>query len=260
MQRTIVTIMLFLVLIACQEDRGGVTQNAGFLSLTINENQKFDPNAEHGQIKGYRVTVSGDALGTPLINYYPAGTATARFDGFAHGLTVEVTVEVINDNGTVVRRGRSGNMVIQGGRDNPATIAINNVPIFANVHNGAMVNAERFVPKIFAPGGINFELSDTFGDSTRMLQDEVTGEATFSVSADDDSVLPVYIPRLTAGEHSLSVRDPHSGESSSITVNVKDGGRKAVLTTTAGAYVGSLASRSTGSMSNLLFYYTLLAE
>ena len=168
-------------------------------------------------------------------------------------------VEAINDNDSVVRRGTSQEIVIRGGEDNPANIAINNVPIFANVRDGATVNAGRFVPKVFAPG-ITFELSDTVLGETNLLQDVTTNEASFSVSVDDASVKPIYIARLDAGEHQLTVRDPRSGESTSITMTVLDSQKHKVLPSTAGAYVGSPSSRGTESLSNMLLYYSLTTK
>lgn len=263
MKRLLIIVFLIFVLNGCGSNKNGsnVSGNQGYLYLQFSENQSFNPDIDHGQIDKFKVSITGDSLANPIVNYFPYDTEKAEFDGFEDGSSINVMVEAINYNEYVVRRGYSEEIQIQAGTDNPATVSINNVPIFANVKSGGTVKLNRFVPKIFAPGEIQFEIIDTFNGEDEKLEDQVSGDVSFSInSSDEDSVKPVYISFLSTGTHQLKVRDIDTGETTTITINAEEASDLPALATTAGGYVGSMMSTDIFVPSNMPYYFDLMME
>lgn len=260
MKQSLIIIFMSVLFTAC--GGGSTGQGAqGFLALQFEARNEFDPNAEPGVIDNFKITVTGDGLDQAIVKYYPADTETVQFDGFPNGSTVEVKVEAINQNGFVIRRGYSDPVSIRQNQASQATVAIYNVPIFTNVKPGGYVNVNRFVPRVFAPGEINFQLSDTIGEVTTSLSDALTGEVTLSVSESlfADSTRPVHIGALSVGEHILSVQAPDTFEATYVTVNGYQSPTDKVLTTTAGAFFG-VPGRAGASGSSFGEYILLMVE
>jgi hypothetical protein len=242
--------------VACRENGSG---DVGTVSLNVRYAQSFDPNAVHGDVVEYRVTVSSTGLAEPIFKVFPAGTPSATFDGFAGGTELAVLVEYVNEDGLVVRRGRAESVIIRSGTDTPADVTVNNVPIFTNVRDGATVASDRFVPRVFAPG-ISFEIEDGFDGAINVLPDVTSGEVSFSIA--DGGTVPVMavrIPKLPSGAHGLTVRDPLTGESSYVSIRVVERGAKPALATTAGGYAGSLLGEGDAKTFNLARYFKILA-
>lgn len=253
----IVSIILFT---ACgsSSDVSGLfnSDNPGYLSLGFTQAQDFNPNADHGQISKYKLTISGSSLDTPIERYYPVGTKDVTFEGFPGGSTLRVKIEAINVNDICVRRGLSEDILIKGGQYVSSNITINNVPIFANVRDGATVYNNRFAPKVFAPGEITFQLSDLYNGSNSVIVDQITNESLFSISSDISySVTNINAPTLSVGSHELEVEDPDTNESSNIKITVLDGTKQKGLPTTAGNYVGSLMNFNTDLANNFVMYH-----
>jgi hypothetical protein len=262
MKIIIILIITFLFLPACGGGSGSENSaNQGFLALEFKERNEFNPDAEPGIIDNFKITVTGSSLDAPIVKYYSADTDTVQFDGFPDGATVEVKVEAINQNGFVVRRGYSDPVTITVNQTSQAQVEIFNVPIFTNVKPGGYVNVNRFVPKIFAPGEINFQLSDTIGEITTSLSDTLTGDVTLSVSESqyNESTRPVFISSLSVGEHVLSVADPDTKEATDITVTGYQSPTNKVLTTTAGSHFGVMG-RAGSNGSNMETYLQQLVE
>lgn len=239
----------------------GQKSTQGYLQLFLTANQEFNPNIDHGVVQYYKVTIVSQNQPQPLVQYFRAGTEKAEFLGFPHGDVLQVTIDIVNANGMVVRRGRSQEIVIQKGQILPVEIFVNNVPIFANVKNGATVIHNRFLPKIFAPGEITFQLEDEFSNQVYLLQDEFSQDFSFSISTDiPTSIRPIFIKTLEPGFHGLTVEDPATEERTEIEIQVVAGTNRKVLPTTAGAYVGSMVSFGQNLRSSLWEYHQKLVE
>jgi hypothetical protein len=241
-----ILMVILMVWIASCSGKGAT--GSAMVSLSLRTAQSFNSTVVHGEITRYRVTVTGGNLSAPLVKYFDKTAKEARFDGFPLGTDVYVIVEYLNVNGVVVRRGRSEAVHIQKGNTTPVEITVNNVPIFANVKDGAIVANDRFVPKVFAPGGIPFQITDNFNGSANVMSDDTNALTTLSVSADEStSVMPFHVSLLTTGTHELSVKDPVTGESTTVKVIMVESDRKKALATTAGGNVGSLMSKDKAS-------------
>lgn len=252
--------ILFMILSACNEnhsDLNGIfnSSNPGYLALGFTSTQSFNPNTEHGRIKTYRLTLASSALETPIIKYFDANTKEAAFEGFPDASHLSILIEALNANNVCVRRGRSDNITIKGGQTASALVTIANVPIFANVRDGAIVYNNRFVPKVFAPGAITFSVTDSFADRQAALADTATGETQFSISeGDETSVKIIYTETLEPGDHQLTAVDTDTEESSTVNITVRDGSEARALTTSAGGYVGTSANDNNHFVNNMIVY------
>lgn len=254
--RSVIGMSLAFLFAGCLGTGSATNEAVGYAALSLHAAQDFNPNVVHGEISEYKVTIAGEALPSPLVRYYPAGTSEARLEGLPAGSFVTVTVEYLNVNGLVVRRGYSGNVAIRGGAVTPVEITLNNVPIFANVGDGAVVRSDRFVPTIFAPGEITVQISDEFNGEDSVLTDSVSGEASLSVSVDDSSSLLTFRPStLSSGIHELTVQDLETGEASTITVTVLPANGAQELVTTAGGLTGLPMSSDPSEGLNAAVYY-----
>jgi len=259
MKQFIHILILATLIVSCGSGSG--KSNPGQLYLRFVENHEFNPNADHGRIEKFKVTITGDDLESSIVQTFPYGTDRVEFDNFAGGSTVQVLIEAINPNSYVIRRGRSEDIFIKGGQANEAIVSINNVPVYANVKDGSLVNANRFVPKIFAPGGLEFEMLDAFNGSENVLTDQVTNESVFSVSADtDSSVRTIYTPFFSEGSHQLMVQDTDTGEATTISLTVYQPDRRPVLHTTAGGFVGSQKVSQGPDLTNIIHFYQFESE
>ncbi len=236
--------------------------NEGYFSLKFVEKDDFNATASPGVIDNFKITVTCSDRGTPIIQYYSADTEEVQFDGFADGVVVTITVEAINQNGFVIRRGYSEPITIVKNETAQSTVEIFNVPIFTNINPDSYVNVDRFVPKVFAPGEINFQLSDTVGDVSLSLTDSLSGELTLSISDDEypDSTMPVYIATLAEGPHTLRVEDPDTHEATDINVTGYHSLSRKVLMTTAGGYLGVAGSPSAFGSNAVLYFQHLVGD
>jgi len=235
-------IILLSIFISCGSN-GIESTSGGRLYLEFKEKNDFNPNADPGIIDYFKVTLNSSHLDNPVIKTYSSDTKSIEFDELPSNAQVKITVEAFNQNGFVIRRGYSSEILIKKNEAVPAEVQIYNVPVFTNVKPNAYINVNRFVPRIFAPGEINFQLSDTFESVTTSLSDNLTGEFNLSISDDQflNSTRPVYINELLIGDHTLTVEDPETLESTKIEVTGYESPTNKVLTTTAGGYLGVLS-------------------
>lgn len=260
--KTLLTIFLIsITIINCGDSSSSYDGNTQKINLRFIEKNEFDPFGEHGAIDKFKITVTGENLSTPIIQYYPFETESVEFEELSANTQIEILVEAINYNEMVVRRGRSGQFDIVGGQISNANIEIYNVPIFANVTDGSQVYSNRFIPKVFAPGGIQFQVIDEFNDSQSILADKVTGEATFSINENQESsIKAVYSSDLPIGTHKLTVKDVNTDEATTISIQALNSSKRKVLPTTAGGFVGGSMSKSPVGRTNLPLFFMNLAD
>lgn len=237
MKYVLVSILLMAIM-SCGSQGGH--QNVGYLGLTFQEEQEFDPNLDHGRIDNFKIIIQGDTLNADIVKYYSGSTKSIQLDGLEANSKINITVEAINENGFVIRRGYAENIEITANAVSEAVVSIFNVPIFTNIKPEGYINLNRFVPRVFAPGEITFQISDTFGAATTSLSDQVTENVTMSISEEQfpNQMAPVYISKLQAGEHGFQIRDPDTGESTEINFIGYQPPATQGLVTTSGAYLG----------------------
>ncbi|MBF0106345.1 MAG: hypothetical protein HQM16_13590 [Deltaproteobacteria bacterium] len=222
----------------------------------------FDPDIDHGQIDKFKITISGDGFKTPRVSYFPSDVSTIEINDLPTGEDVSVKAEAINYNGYTIKRGVSEPVTIVGGKTATAQITVHHVPIFANVKDGATIKLERFIPKIFATGEMDVELTDAVGTGEPLvLEDIVSGAINFSVSPATGAVVkPVFIQALSRGLHTLTVIDRETHEKTQIAVNAINASTNKPLITTSGAYLGSFDSIGSIKNSSLNLYFEKIVQ
>ncbi|MBF0105237.1 MAG: hypothetical protein HQM16_07910 [Deltaproteobacteria bacterium] len=250
---------LVLTMLAWTGCTGGGSE-APRLFVKLVDNQPFDSASEYGQIANYRLTIQNtEKTSTPIVNIYDAGMSEVILDESVTGDAFTLVVEVINTKGHVVRRGNSGAVTMGDGSGQVLEIKINNVPVFTNLTDGNEVNVKRFVPKIFAPGGIEFEIVDLINGSERYLKDVVSDDASFSVSEGGaGSIKTVYTEPLAEGAHQLTVRDVNTKEATTVDIKAVRHSKQPHLVTTAGGFYGTVMTKKGYDVSNLVYYYRQL--
>jgi len=253
-----------ILMIICLSACGGSSAPHGksLLNLTFSTDHPFDPNISPGRIDHYKITISGESLSNTLVQEFSPSAGTVYFDGFAAGATMQILVEALNDNAQVIGRGRT-ETVVQEDQYTDAAIALKHVPIFTNIYEGTSVYANRFVPKVYAPAGLEFQVMEAVDGNLTALPDVVSGEVSFSISEAEASVSAirtVHTPRFAIGAHQLTVQDPSTGESSTVDVNVLDTGNVTLLHTTAGDYLGSAYATSENQPTDAVRYFKALTH
>jgi hypothetical protein len=255
-QINIILILCIMFVFSGCGNNAKVGNGAGKLALAIKNTVDFDPDIEHSKIDHFIVTIEGDGVAHEIKQKFGYDTGAVTFEGFEVGKSISVTVEAVNDNGYAILRGKADEVYINPGNTNVSTIEIKAVPVFANVYHNATVYANRFIPKVYAPTGIEFEVSSLFKATETVLEDVISGEINFSINKNDtEAVKAIYIQPLNAGTQQLTVRDIDTDESTTITINTLNNGLVKALPTTAGAYVGSLMSAEVFNQPNSLEHY-----
>lgn len=250
-----VTILL-ATLLGCQTKE----QSTSKLSLRFAQKESFSPNINHGETFEYRVTVQGASLKNNIVKTFTKDTKTVSFE-FEPGSVVSIMIEGLNRNGYPIRRARVENLTVNAGLNEVTDIEVKDVPVFANVKDGAVVYANRFVPKLYLKSGVLASLSDTFNSSTSILEDIVSDTTSLSITdVARDAVLPFFTPELDQGTHHLMSFDPASNESMSVTVQVVDKEVSRILNTTSGAFMGGAVSASTVSPVDLVRFTEILTQ
>ena len=246
--KSIKTNIIFIFIITCFlvvscGNNSKVGNGNGRLALAITNDVDFDPNVDHSRIDYFLVSIEGEGIESPIKQKFGFDTESVTFEGLTAGKTITVTVEAVNYNGYAILRGVSENVMVGEDNTTVSNIIIKAVPVFANTYHNATVYTNRFVPKIYAPTDVEFEVADLFNGSESVLEDIISGDINFSVSAGDtNSVKTVYAAPLQEGTQQLTVKDTDTGESTTITINVINTGQVKALQTTAGAYMGSMMS------------------
>ena len=255
-------ILILVVLSACGGDGSSSNQHHRSLNLGFSVDHPFDANISPGRIERYKITISGDALPNTIVREFDSNAGTVYFDDSTSGATMSVLVEALNSNSQVIGRGNT-QVVIKEDAYTDAPVILNHVPIFTNVYEGSTVYANRFVPKIYAPAGMGFQVMESINGSLTALPDVVSGEVNFSVSEDAANISAsqtIHTPQFSVGTHQLMVRDMATGESSTVNVNVMDTGNVALLPTTAGDYLGSAYSTSENQPTDVIRYFKNLVQ
>lgn len=259
MKRDLLMIFLLMCILSCQE-KNLHSDEKGFVSLTIHYEEKFNPNISHGEIREYRVLIKNKTSNQSHEYSVAADQNELVLEDYPHGDVLDIQVEYLNQNQIVVRRGYAKDIEIQGGQYTTAVLDVYNVPIFANVKDGAVVVADRFVPQIFAPGEIEFEVLNIYQGQTKKLKDQSTQESSFSVSANESSLRYLSIDPLPYGKQELIVTSLQTGESSKIQIFVVKRRSNKPLLTTSGGYTGVLTGGEIHKSLHMVNYHRILIQ
>lgn len=221
----IIIVLVMFSLISCGEDDVmpvtlDLGESVGVIKAIVTGSKSFNPNISHGQITQYQVMVSGEGF----------ETIEAVFDGNAQGGTIEgvpcgadrtVRVEAINPNNAKIRMGETA-VDVQPSVVTEAVIKMKSVPIFANLADGNIIPNTQLLVKVFADPSEAVMVDDEFDGVALPLFDISTAqtEITPDISTGIARLSP---PLLPEGEHTLTVKNPVTGYSTSISIRLTDG-------------------------------------
>ncbi len=217
--------ILFIAFAACSSSNLSESsyEGAGRVIAQVSGTKSFNPKISHGRIVEYLLTVSGEAIGEPIVASIGGDASSATFEAIPAGL-YKIECSAINENGVKIRAGSSKDVVVTSGEVTEAAIEMEAVPVFANLTKGAVIANTRFFPEIFAGSAEPIELEDEFNGVRLPMMDlstssgEIYPDASSGMAAAKFGLLP-------AGFHVFRVRNLVNGMESEVEVTLLDGSK-----------------------------------
>lgn len=207
------------LLSSCSGDGGGPAQKN--LGLTISGSRSFNTDIIHGQIDHYRLTVTGPDINKEITQDFGGASEAAQMGGVPVGTDRTITVEAINPNGVVIRRGKVEGVTITAGVFSELSIVMHSVPIFTNVTDKSAVAGRRLGLEIFGEPGSELEILTRDSGAEEIMTSRSAGKALVDTSK--ESGLFVMDPlELTPGLHTFCVRDRNTQEITEVTFTIYD--------------------------------------
>lgn len=242
--------LLLILISSCGGGSGSSSQNqstctgpCGVVKLVVKGSKSFNPNIEHGRIVTYHVTVTGEGIDLPVTAEFDGAATKGVIEGIPTGSNRKITVEAVNPNSIMIRQGETSGVSIQGGATANVEVTMESVPIFTNIADGNTIDNTRLIFQLFADPTSPVLVEDASGVSPSVLADVSTTNT--EINLDTSTGLGRMSPALqSVGQHTYIVRNPVTGKSSAITVNLVDGTkRKGAPFVAAGANSSSAAQR-----------------
>ncbi len=205
------------------------------------------------QVASFRIVISGDDFSS-IEAVFPGDATGGTIENIPAGRERTVLIEALNTNGEAVRRRSVAHVEILGGRTTSVAATLVAVPRFTSIHHGHVITASRLVLEGYGEPGSGLELNDRFGDTTFSIS-QLPAEGSDPDSA--QSSQPVITPSLSAGffsvkppvlqpgVHTFELKDPQTGESTSVTVTLVLAGRRP------GTWVGGMGGMTSAHRTTL---------
>ncbi|MBI4237864.1 MAG: hypothetical protein HY696_05530 [Deltaproteobacteria bacterium] len=180
-----------------------------------------------GQIAAYTIAVSGPGFET--VETTMASDATeAVLDGIPAGEARQVSVSALNEETQRIWSGEARDVVIPAGEVVEVPIALQPIPIFANVRDGSVVTNTRLRPMIVAPPGTTVAMLQAPADGTgtpEPVVDVALGAVNVPI-ADASGLVQLRPAPLPPGRYQLVVEDTATHRTSTVSVTIVDGTRR----------------------------------
>jgi hypothetical protein len=213
--------LLILLAAAGCGGKGGAAPGEGSLAVAISGARSFNPNIEHGKIAKYVVTIAGEGIASPIVAEFSGDAAEAVIDGVPTGEGRTVVVTAHNPNDATIRAGEAYNVEVDGDLTE-VPVAMQAVPIFTNIADGATVDNTRLVFKVFADPAHPAAIEERGESERQVLVDASTSSP--QVVLDLATGLGRHAPALIApGEHRFAIVDLATGRESEAAVLLVDG-------------------------------------
>lgn len=228
-------LLIFIALAAChcgsdptagRDVNNPYANSAGLSSakLVVSNSNSVDPKKAYGEVKKYKVTVSGPGIEVPIEKDFDGNATGGVIDGIPVGADRAVKIEAINLNSQLIREGEAGSVVISPGQISEIEVELDAVPIFINLDDGNVVANNRLKFELFADPEDPLEVEDQIDGTSNLLFDLATSAG--EVWPDVVSGVAAMAPQaVSTGEHVFKVASKRTGKSSSVTVNVIDGSK-----------------------------------
>lgn len=197
------------------------SQAGGALAVVLKGAGSFNPHAEHGRIEQYEVEISGEDMVSPVIAVFPGDAIEGVIEGVPVGEKRVVRVTAINPNASIIRAGETPDVTIEGG-ENLVEVALESVPIFTNVREGAWVENTRLVFQLFADPTHRVRVEERLGEASVSLVDASLGRSDIALDAITGlgRCAPVV---MSPGKHRFAVVDEVTGRETELSVSLTDG-------------------------------------
>lgn len=193
----------------------------GALAVKVTNAKSFNPKVEHGRIERYVVRIEGDGITEPIVAEFPGSATEGVVEGVPVGGNRTVSVEAKNPNSVVIRAGEEPGVSVGDG-ETSVEVALEAVPIFTNLTDGAAIDNTRLVFRLFSDPGRPLMIEDSTGGGGSPLADASTNLP--QVNLDQATGLGQLAPGLIApGERGFVVRDLITGRGSSVSIRLLDG-------------------------------------
>ncbi|MBI2345697.1 MAG: hypothetical protein HYV03_02165 [Deltaproteobacteria bacterium] len=202
MMRTYFSSLCLLLVVGCAGcgGHGGTSlANGGALQLVVTGAKAVADAPARTRVTSYRVIISGPDI-APIDVLFDGTVDSGIIDGIPVGTDRRIDVTAQNADG-------------EGGETAAVEVALDIVPIFANLRDGNTVPNTRLRLDLLGAPGHLLEV-ETGALATGVAADMSTGAAT---------VVP---PRLAPGQYEIRVRDLKTGRASTVAVQIVDGTKR----------------------------------
>lgn len=212
---------ILALLVACGGGDPGAAGGGGSLALRIRNAKGFNPAIEHGRVARFVVRIEGPGIAAPIEASFPGDAEEGVVEGVPAGADRIVSVRAENGNGAVIRAGEAPGVEVGDGLTE-VEMALEAVPIFANLADGAAVENTRLVFRLFSDPESVVVVEDRTSGAPAILADLASREEL--VHLDASTGLGRLAPAVMApGERLFAVRDAATGRETAVHVFVLDG-------------------------------------
>lgn len=196
----------------------------GALAVKVIGAKGFNPRIAPGRVERYAVKIEGPGIASPIVAEFPGDAESGLVEGVPVGEGRVVSVTAMNANAATILAGETPGVGVDDGLTT-VEIALEAVPIFTNLADGAAVDNTRLVFHLFSNPAHSVVVEEMGGGDATALADASTGGT--EIELDASTGLGVLAPvLLSPGDHRFSVRDVATGRFSSAEVRLLDGARR----------------------------------
>ena len=112
--------------------------NTGFAKLIVSNSKGTQNERSYSHIKKFVVRVTASDINEPIEIEFDGASQNGLVSGIPAGDKRVITVIAINDRDQPIREGSSESITIVGGVEHEVGVALDSIPIFANVMNGTL--------------------------------------------------------------------------------------------------------------------------
>lgn len=244
-EKLFIVLALGLILGACSgKEKQEFSLSADFPHCPVGRDPS-KPLPDVLRIEQYRITVSGGNIDEPMVFTVPGNAEGASVDDIPKGENRTLLVEALNNRDQVICRRELRGVSIKGGKLTPVEMSLLAVPFIANISDGNIVTQTRLVFRGYGEPSGAVEILDNFQGNEIVLTDLDTNSDLVSptVSDADFTFRPAVLP---IGEHTFTVRDTQTGETSEVTATLVRPGRQPGTGFSVAGFIGSTKSQTIG--------------
>lgn len=248
------TVIVLLLIISCGGENNSMSLEGPHIALSVLQSKSHNPQISHGQIDHYTLTVTAPDLKIPFTHVFGGDAEAGKITDIPTGSKRTLTMEAVNINQQVIRRGRVEGIDIVPGMFSTVEIVMHAVPIFVNIKDKSAVADRRLQFTLFGEAGSELNLMETVGSAeAKNLVDQNSGRAGIDTSNREG--LFTFTPQtMDQGLHFFKVLDVKNGEESTLAVSLYEQTVRPGLSLNSGGTASKIKNQS--QLSTLgAFYY-----